>query len=87
MADQTSSDRTSNDRVPSTGKQGSPAKKLSVRLFLLDPDKKITKVTKGTCSKEAKKQLMQNGYGPPRPGKDEMHRILHLDAQNCHECF
>ena len=57
-----------NDREPSTSKLGSPVKKLSVRLFLLDPDDPITKVTKGTCSKKAIQNLMQNGYGPPRPG-------------------
>ena len=58
----------SNDCEPSKGKLGSAVKKLSVRLFLLDPDDPIKKVTKGTCSKEAVEKLMQNGYGPPRPG-------------------
>ena len=64
----------SNDREPNTKKQGSPAKKLSVRLFLLDPDHGITKITKGTCSRQAIQQLMQNGYGPPQPGNEQMHR-------------
>ena len=64
----------SNDCEPNTKKQGSPAKKLSVRLFLLDPDHEITKITKGTCSKQAIQQLMQNGYGPPQPGNEQMHR-------------
>ena len=58
-----------NDREPNTKKRGRPSNKLAVRLFLLDPDHLITKVTKETCSKKAIEQLMRNGYGPPRPGK------------------
>ena len=48
--------------------RGRPANKLTVRLFLLDPDDPITKVTNKTCSKNAVEKLMQHGYGPPRPG-------------------
>ncbi|XP_028399719.1 putative GPI-anchored protein pfl2 [Dendronephthya gigantea] len=55
-----------NYREPNTKKRGRPANKLSVRLFLLDPDTVITKVTKDTCSKTAIEALMQRGYGPPR---------------------
>ncbi|XP_028399720.1 uncharacterized protein LOC114523089 isoform X1 [Dendronephthya gigantea] len=54
-----------NYREPNTKKRGRPANKLSVRLFLLDPDTVITKVTKDTCSKTGIEALMQRGYGPP----------------------
>ncbi|XP_028399727.1 uncharacterized protein LOC114523093 [Dendronephthya gigantea] len=54
-----------NYREPNTKKRGRPANKLSVRLFLLDPDTAITKVTKDTCSKTGIEALMQRGYGPP----------------------
>ncbi|XP_028399724.1 uncharacterized protein LOC114523090 isoform X2 [Dendronephthya gigantea] len=54
-----------NYREPNTKKRGRPASKLSVRLFLLDPDTVITKVTKDTCSKTGIEALMQRGYGPP----------------------
>ena len=50
-------------------KRGRQPTKLSVKLFLLDPEKETTKVTKETCSKEMIIKLMQEGYGPPRPGK------------------
>jgi hypothetical protein len=49
-------------------KRGRPVNKLSVKLFLLDPDNEITKVTKETCSREAINQLMLKGCGPPQPG-------------------
>ena len=57
-----------NFRLSSTRKRGPQPSNLTVRLFLLDPDKKITKVTKQTCSKESIQQLMEKGYGPPQPG-------------------
>ena len=57
-----------NYREPSTRKRGRPANKLSVRLFLLDPDNVITKVTKDTCSRTGIEALMQRGYGPPPKG-------------------
>ena len=57
-----------NDREPKARKRGRPVKKFSVKLFLLDPDNEITKVTKEICSKEAINQLMQKGCGPPQPG-------------------
>jgi hypothetical protein len=57
-----------NDREPKARKRGRPVNKFSVKLFLLDPDNEITKVTKEICSKEAINQLMQNGCGPPQPG-------------------
>jgi hypothetical protein len=41
-------------------------------LFLLDPDKKITKVTRETCSKGGIEQLMQKGCGPPQPGNRDL---------------
>ena len=59
-----------NDREPNTKKRGRPANKLTVKLFLLDPDHETTKVTKEICSQKAIEQLMQNGYGPPRPGNE-----------------
>jgi hypothetical protein len=49
-------------------KSGQQSSKLSVRLFLLDPEKEIIKVTKKICSKEAKEQLKQKGWGPPAAG-------------------
>ena len=57
-----------NFQLSSKRKRGPQVTKLSVRLFLLDPDKNVRKVTKETCSKEQIKELMQNGYGPPQPG-------------------
>ncbi|CAB4009578.1 Hypothetical predicted protein [Paramuricea clavata] len=57
----------SNYRELSPKKRGRPVNKLSVKLFLLDPDNEITKVTKETCSREAINQLMQKGCGPPQP--------------------
>ena len=59
-----------NDREPSTKKRGWPANKLTVKLFLLDPDHVVTKVTNEICSKSAIEILMQNGYGPPQPGRE-----------------
>ncbi len=41
---------------------------LTVRLFLLDPVKNVTKATKEIGSKKAIDQLKQDGYGPPRAG-------------------
>ena len=61
---------TNNYREPNTKKRGRTPNKLTAKLFLLDPDHVITKVTKETCSQEAIEQLMQNGYGPPRPGNE-----------------
>ena len=57
-----------NDSVPSIRKRGRPANKLSVRLFLLDPDNRITKVTKETCSKNGINALKGKGCGPPKQG-------------------
>ena len=57
-----------NRREPNIKKRGRPTNKLTVKLFLLDPDHEFIKVTKETCSKKAIAQLMQNGYGPPQPG-------------------
>ena len=63
-----------NEREPNTQKRGRPANKLSVKLFLLDPDHVVTKVTKETCSKSAIETLMQNGYGPPQPGNERIEK-------------
>ena len=52
-----------------TRKRGRSASKLSVRLFLLDPDKDITKVTKEIGSEKGLNELKQKGYGPPSKGK------------------
>ena len=59
-----------NERKPNTKKRGRHANKLIVEIFLLDPNCQITKLTKETCSPKAVRQLMQNGYGPPRPGNE-----------------
>ena len=56
-----------NSHLASTRKRGPQPSNLSVRLFLLDPENKITKVTKQTCSKESIQKLKQKGYGPPPP--------------------
>ena len=50
-------------------KRGRSSSKLSVRLFLLDPDKNITKVTKETGSEKGINQLKQKGYGSPSKGR------------------
>ena len=49
-------------------KRGRAADKLSVRLFLLDPEKETTKVTKEIGSEKGKNGLIEKGCGPPRPG-------------------
>ena len=59
-----------NYREPNTKKRGRAPNKLTAKLFLLDPNHVTTKVTKETCSQEAIETLMQNGYGPPRPGNE-----------------
>ncbi|CAB3996090.1 NLR family CARD domain-containing 3-like isoform X2 [Paramuricea clavata] len=48
-------------------KRGRQPSSLSVLLFLLDPDKKIIKVSRET-KKEVVEKLMQEGCGPPQPG-------------------
>lgn len=53
---------------PNTKKRVRTNTKLSVRLFLLDPEKEITKATKEIGSKKGLDQLTQKGCGPPRPG-------------------
>ena len=68
-----------NDREPNTKKRGRPANKLTVKLFLLDPDHGTTKVTKEICSQKAIEQLMQNGYGPPRAGNECMDFVLSFE--------
>ena len=57
-----------NNPLPNTRKRGRQSSKLLVRLFLLDPQKNVTKATKEIGSKKAIDQLMQEGYGPPRAG-------------------
>ena len=52
-----------------TRKRGRAPSKLSVKLFLLDPDKNITKVTKEIGSEKGLNKLKQKGYGPPSKGK------------------
>ena len=52
-----------------TRKRGRAPSKLSVKLFLLDPDKNITKVTKEIGSERGLNELKQKGYGPPAKGK------------------
>ena len=52
-----------------TRKRGRAPSKLSVKLFLLDPDKNITKVTKEIGSEKGLNELKQKGYGPPSKGK------------------
>ena len=52
-----------------TRKRGRAPSKLSVKLFLLDPDKNITKVTKEIGSEKGLNELRQKGYGPPSKGK------------------
>ena len=49
-------------------KRGRAADKLSVRLFLLDPEKETTKVTKEIGSEKGKNELIAKCCGPPRPG-------------------
>ena len=61
-----------NFQLSSRRKRGPQPSSLSVRLFLLDPDKKITKVTRETCSKGGIEQLMQKGCGPPQPGNRDL---------------
>ena len=73
-----------NDREPNTKKRGRPTNKLTVKLFLLDPDHVTTKVTKEICSQKAIEQLMQNGYGPPRPGNECTDFVLSFE-QAVHE--
>ena len=57
-----------NYREGTKRKRGRPANKLLVRLFLLDPDSSITKVTKEICSKKGISDLMEKGCGPPPKG-------------------
>ena len=52
-----------------TRKRGRSVSKLCVKLFLLDPDKNITKVTKEIGSERGLSELKQKGYGPPSKGK------------------
>ena len=52
-----------------TRKRGRSPSKLSVKLFLLDPHKNITKVTKEIGSEKGLNELRQKGYGPPSKGK------------------
>ena len=52
-----------------TRKRGRSPSKLSVKLFLLDPNKNITKVTKEIGSEKGLNELKQKGYGPPSKGK------------------
>ena len=52
-----------------TRKRGRSPSKLSVKLFLLDPDKNVTKVTKEIGSEKGLNELKQKGYGPPSKGK------------------
>ena len=68
-----------NEREPNTKKRGRPANKLTVKLFLLDPNHETTKVTKEICSQKAIEQLMQNGYGPPRPGNECTDFVLSVE--------
>jgi hypothetical protein len=49
--------------------------KLLVRLFLLDPDKNVTKVTKEIGSKKGLSELEKKGCGPPSKG--EYHWLIH----------
>ncbi len=57
-----------NNPLSNARKRGRQSSKLLVRLFLLDPQKNVTKATKEIGSKKAIDQLMQEGYGPPRAG-------------------
>jgi hypothetical protein len=72
-----------NFRLASTRKRGPQPSNLSVRLFLLDPENRIAKVTKQTCSKDSIPQLMQKGYGPPQPGKLRMKVMKRRDRLIC----
>jgi hypothetical protein len=58
-----------NYREESTRKRGRSASKLLVRLFLLDPDKNVEKVTKHIGSPKAISELQQKRYGPASKGK------------------
>ena len=49
-----------------TKKRGRSPTKLSVKLFLLDPEKDITKITKEIGSEKGVNELKQKGYGPPK---------------------
>ena len=49
-------------------RRGRAADKLSVRLFLLDPEKETTKATKEIGSEKGKNGLIEKGCGPPGPG-------------------
>ena len=53
--------------------------KLIVRLFLLDPDKNVTKVTKEIGSKKGLSELEKKGCGPPFKGEYNW-----IDPQNIH---
>ena len=52
-------------------KRGRAADKLCVRLFLLDPEKETTKVTKEIGSEKGQNELKEKGCGPPRPGMSQ----------------
>ena len=56
-----------NYRETTKRKRGS-ADKLVVRLFLLDPDGNVTKVTKQIGSKKGISDLIEKGCGPPFKG-------------------
>ena len=60
-----------NNNDPQRRKRGRPTDKLCVRLFLLDSDSRVTKVTKETCSKKGLNQLKEKGCGPPKRGNDQ----------------
>ena len=64
-------------------KRGRAADKLSVRLFLLDPEKETTKVTKEIGSEKGINELKQKGCGPPRPGMRKFIRSF-LDSEINH---
>ena len=68
-----------NYRVETTRKRGRSPSKLVVKLFLLDPDKNVTKVTREIGSTKAISELQQKRYGPPSKGKYNLPTIL--------ECF
>ncbi len=57
-----------NDRETTKRKRGRSVDKLVVRLFLLDPDSNVTKVTKEIGSKKGISDLIQKGCGPPPKG-------------------
>jgi hypothetical protein len=68
---------------PNTRKRGRQTSKLSVRLFLLDPDKDITKATKEIGSKKAINLFKQKGCGPPPPG-NQMRLIYLINQSNAY---